>query len=895
MNLPSDFPLLALLFDLLVKMTLYISFILFAERMLARQSASLRHKVWLTSFLGLVILPFAIIVLPTYPLPIAELAWRPNVEDSSTVDLSISDDTKQSDILSNQGAGFSESDLLPLSKSKQNIKGKEQSAIVDNGQSGSRGMLWNRYATSTALGVWFAGFVFTLIPFLAGYWQNAQLSRTAETINDESILFDLQRFAEVMRLRRKVRLLHSNHGFIPMTWGVLKPTILLPSPGWQVWTDEQRKVVLLHELAHVKRLDVLWQMLTRMVCSFYWFHPLVWHAYRKMLIEREMACDEFVISSGVKQSTYAEYLVRFSREFGKPVTSASVAMAQCSNLERRVEAILQDSGSRPSYSAFATRSTLLVCSLLAVFIAIPKLSIGTTPQDEKGAQSTAKATGKPADEVASEAVQPAEDELAGVIVDTQDQPLANVLVDVWSWYPGNETRTDTSGRFQLKLPDQREKVELRATKEGYSPYYNAQQSLGERDFKIILGQETFIEGTVRDSSGMPVPSVEVRGEQGAQEGDGVVISNVPTTTLTDPQGRYRLFVYPDTYEIQVITNSGQSARISNVIVQPNKSKIQDIDLKPGVRFEANVVDSVSKQPFSGLVLFNFRYPRFVGRSNADGKIVIDGMLPGEFQFNFGEGVEQKMGSYTGYRPYSIGRWWSSQAKREWEREEVDKSKFQRNLDHLTFDLVPGMKPVTIYVEPGVTFSGRVTDPDGNSVEGATVAPAKTGTGNSLTGDTRYSVKTDSMGRYTVLMPAGKEFKYNLMAHDGGYQEWRNWANGVSDTLSTQPSDRFDDLNIQLTRPATVRGRVIVKEGEKLGGREVRASAKDTYENRYYDPTTRTNADGSFELKFIRPGDHHIQVEPFWLRAAEAPAGTSSLVSLREGETVEGILLEATSP
>lgn len=202
-----------------------------------------------------------------------------------------------------------------------------------------------------------------------------------------------------------------------------------------------------------------------------------------------------------------------------------------------------------------------------------------------------------------------------------------------------------------------------------------------------------------------------------------------------------------------------------------------------------------------------------------------------------------------------------------------------------------MPLVTVFVEPGVTFRGQVFDPDDQPVEGATVAPAKTGSGNSLTGDTRYSVKTDAEGRYEVIMPAGKEFEYNLIAHDGAYQQWRTWANGVTEPIRTQPGDDFDNVNIQLTRPATVRGRIVAEGDRDLGGREVRTHAVDRRENRYYDPTTRTNADGTFELKFIRPGEHYIQVEPFWLNASDAPEGTTVLVNLAPGEVVENIELK----
>src|SRR6185312_477012 len=102
----------------------------------------------------------------------------------------------------------------------------------------------------------------------------------------------------------------------------------------------------------------------------------------------------------------------------------------------------------------------------------------------------------------------------------------------------------------------------------------------------------------------------------------------------------------------------------------------------------------------------------------------------------------------------------------------------RNFDGIDFDLKPGMEPVTITLERGVTVTGRVLDPEGKPVAGATVAPALTGTGNSLTGDTRFSAATDKDGHFSVLLPASGAREYNLVAHDGKDQQWRTWANGV---------------------------------------------------------------------------------------------------------------------
>ncbi|XZE48873.1 carboxypeptidase-like regulatory domain-containing protein [Planctomycetaceae bacterium SH248] len=481
-------------------------------------------------------------------------------------------------------------------------------------------------------------------------------------------------------------------------------------------------------------------------------------------------------------------------------------------------------------------------------------------------------------------------ELSGVVVDEKGAPIEGALVDAWHWVPGNETKTDAEGRFTLTFDDDSESyVEIRVTKEGYSPYYDHHQPMGVPRFRVVLGQKTYFEGRVTGPDGQGVADVEVRGEQSGKENDGYVIGSIPWTTKTDAQGRYRLYAFPDSYQFLVRVPGVGTSRMSDISLRKNEAKQVDIQLQKGVRFEAVVLDSQTNQPVSDVVLWNWRHQGIKARSDSEGKLVIDDMLPGEFEFDVGQEPSEMINSYVVYQPKTIGRWWSADAVHEYHQLQLKPGKFQDNFDNMSFDLQVGMKPVTIVVEKGVTFSGRVLDPDGKPVEGATVAPAKTGSGNSLTGDTRYSVKTDAEGKYRVMMPAGNDFQYNLIAHDGDYREWRHWGNGIREPIQTKPGDVIENYDLVLTRSATVRGRIL-GVGPSVEGTEVRAHAKDMRENRYYDPTTKVKADGTFELKFIRPGEHYIQVEPFAFPSVETPQPSTAIVTLKAGEVLEGVEL-----
>src|SRR3954463_3285216 len=84
------------------------------------------------------------------------------------------------------------------------------------------------------------------------------------------------------------------------------------------------------------------------------------------------------------------------------------------------------------------------------------------------------------------AADPVPGTIAGSVTDEAGQPISGVLVDVWTWYTGNETRTDKDGHFQLKgLRDDRN-VEVRFSKVGLSPVYIRSQPTSVDDLKITM-------------------------------------------------------------------------------------------------------------------------------------------------------------------------------------------------------------------------------------------------------------------------------------------------------------------------------------------------------------------------------------------------------------------------
>jgi HEAT repeat protein len=150
-----------------------------------------------------------------------------------------------------------------------------------------------------------------------------------------------------------------------MTWGWIHPAVLIPSDAAE-WTSERLRVVLLHELAHIKRGDWATQVVAQIACAAYWFNPFVWIAARCQRIERERACDATVVAAGTCASSYANHLLEIARSRMEPAWSSlpAVAMARRSQLEGRLVAILDPRTRRAATRA--GRSLAVVATIAAV-------------------------------------------------------------------------------------------------------------------------------------------------------------------------------------------------------------------------------------------------------------------------------------------------------------------------------------------------------------------------------------------------------------------------------------------------------------------------------------------------------------------------------------------------
>jgi bla regulator protein BlaR1 len=156
----------------------------------------------------------------------------------------------------------------------------------------------------------------------------------------------------------------------PAVTGSFHPVVLLPAALLGKLTDRQMNAVLEHEREHIRRHDNLKASAHRLVETLFWFHPAVWWIGRRMIEERERACDEAVLENGHEGPVYAAGILEVCRHcVNRPRVAFSVA-ALSGNLSGRIRHIL--SGARPAAVGVAKGNALL--SLALVCAGVPLIT-----------------------------------------------------------------------------------------------------------------------------------------------------------------------------------------------------------------------------------------------------------------------------------------------------------------------------------------------------------------------------------------------------------------------------------------------------------------------------------------------------------------------------------------
>lgn len=494
-----------LVLDILVKATLLLLITLAIDRILNQASAAVKHRLWGMCFVLLLLLPLLSVSVPQWRLAVLPTSWRVSesvepIVSSVPVDASVLNSeltggsSQQADLDSNmhRKAGYPNVDKAPFTSDKHTVIATPLSNSEVAPSASSANTLPDQVEQSRMakamhflpICLWLFGGLIATLPLIVGIIRTQRIKQQSKQICDPNSAAFVSQLCMLLGIRRRVRLLECQQSLIPMTWGISRPIVVLPTV-WREWMVDCQRQVLLHELAHVKRFDVLYHLIARVACSIYWFHPLVWIALRRMRTVREMACDDCVVMVGERPSSYAQQLLNIARDFQAMDLPPAVAMAQRAGLEQRVRALLDKARSHLPVTARAGIVLFIGGLAFALLLAAIRLEAFA---ESAVSDTEHEATTQTTIEQSSEKAQPAKSKklvYEGTVVDPNKKPVADAklyfVFHQLGKFPDSNLKplatTDTSGKFKFDVdPDDYIRLGLDDWK--YAALFAAKEGLG---------------------------------------------------------------------------------------------------------------------------------------------------------------------------------------------------------------------------------------------------------------------------------------------------------------------------------------------------------------------------------------------------------------------------------
>src|SRR5437879_1219584 len=297
---------------------------------LRRASAAVRHLMWTLVIVGVLVLPVLSLILPRVPVAVRSV-------ESPAQEVTV--------MAPRTPAPASR----PASQDRQRI----------------------------VLFAWLAGVLIVSGRLAIGVLQVSRSARRAIRIENPLIA----QISSQLGLRRTTTVVRTDRTTIPFAWSIFRQMIPPPADSDRC-TAERARIVLSHELAHVRRQDGVTQILAQIACALYWFHPLIWLTARQLRKEREQACDDQVLGLGNRASAYADHLVELAKSLrpAKRCWPVAVAMAQPHELETRVLALLDPQRRRERM----TRMGAILCAVAAAAFILPLSTLRAPAQERTG-------------------------------------------------------------------------------------------------------------------------------------------------------------------------------------------------------------------------------------------------------------------------------------------------------------------------------------------------------------------------------------------------------------------------------------------------------------------------------------------------------------------------------
>lgn len=413
LGMSGDLPhnLSFLILDCAIKGCVVLCLAMVAVLLLRRDSAATRYHAWLMGMAAVIAVPLLCITLPQWRV-LPDWTGAPRFlasEMTETYEVDFPNSGAAGELLSKGEAKANEVSVTsqPIATSTSRAELLPTASPVASIASQRRNGNWLSWIPL----VWAVGFCVLLLRVLAARWLLYCAERRAKAIwplaqSDQrpadAIVVAFRAAAAQLGLTSTVKILVESDKEIPLVWGIFQSRLLLPADA-RNWKEDQLGSVLLHELGHIKRRDPAGLLLAQFACAMHWFNPLVWVALRRMNVERERACDDLALASGVKASAYAGHLLEVvtQSQGSRWIESGALAVGRKSSLEQRLTTVLSEKHNRRRVSTALGGLALIVTLGVAIPVAMLRASetqegaAASEPTVAKGGQTLSEPDEKP--------------------------------------------------------------------------------------------------------------------------------------------------------------------------------------------------------------------------------------------------------------------------------------------------------------------------------------------------------------------------------------------------------------------------------------------------------------------------------------------------------------------
>ena len=224
---------------------------------------------------------------------------------------------------------------------------------------------------------WIAAASLLLLRLSLGFWRVRKIRSRCASVDVTSIDPAVVSIVSEFESDRRVKVCVSGDLSVPAAIGFFRPAIVFPAWLLPQLSPAEIEVILLHELAHLRRRDDWTNLLQKTVKSLFFFHPAVWWIESRLTLEREMACDDAVLAQTASPKAYASSLISFAEKLQNPrgLALAQTLVTRMRQMSLRVTQILDSKRpARPGlWKPIPALGAVLLAAVCAATPYAPKL------------------------------------------------------------------------------------------------------------------------------------------------------------------------------------------------------------------------------------------------------------------------------------------------------------------------------------------------------------------------------------------------------------------------------------------------------------------------------------------------------------------------------------------